>query len=398
MTAEASALRSPGRGVAVWCGWVLVVLAAVVPAFAWLGPKGLAAIMGLTGLLTLPAIRITDEDRPALIVLFGALIWAASTTTWSPFHPKHADDSTALKFAFELIFYWSAICAARLADPELKRAALRILAWGLALLGLVLVAEAATGGAVYLRLHQLYAPIPLDRAQVNVGQCTFVVAALLPLAALGAPPKLRWWLGLAMAAGVGAAALAFGFDAPVMALVLAPLVGLAAWCWPKGTPRAMAAAAAAMFLTMPVIVWLVRRSGDYEAIQDAIPLSWSQRMGYWSHAIDWFGDKPLRGWGLDASKMFAPAIVLHPHNGALQVWLELGLIGAVAAAAFWGVTLLRLSRPVRDPVMAASAACAAVYLLFGAINFGIWQEWWMGTGALIATLAALHQPSTSPHI
>jgi uncharacterized membrane protein len=74
--------------------------------------------------------------------------------------------------------------------------------------------------------------------------------------------------------------------------------------------------------------------------------------------------------------------------------MELGVVGAIAAASFWTVTLLRLARPWRDPVLAASAACAAVYLLFGFINFGIWQDWWVALGALIAVLAALNRPST----
>ena len=93
--------------------------------------------------------------------------------------------------------------------------------------------------------------------------------------------------------------------------------------------------------------------------------------------------------------MFAPGIKLHPHDGALQIWLELGAVGAVAAAVFWGVTLLRLSRPVRDAANAATAACAAVYLLFGALNFGLWQEWWLALGALIVALAAMIPPTGS---
>jgi hypothetical protein len=44
------------------------------------------------------------------------------------------------------------------------------------------------------------------------------------------------------------------------------------------------------------------------------------------------------------------------------------------------------------------AACAAVYLLFGAINFGVWQEWWLALGALVVAFGALLQPSTSPPI
>jgi hypothetical protein len=36
------------------------------------------------------------------------------------------------------------------------------------------------------------------------------------------------------------------------------------------------------------------------------------------------------------------------------------------------------------------AASSAVFLLFLAINFGVWQEYWLALGALVAVLAALH--------
>jgi O-antigen ligase len=153
----------------------------------------------------------------------------------------------------------------------------------------------------------------------------------------------------------------------------------------------MAIAAAALFLLTPAAVWAVRHFLDYEAIRAALPRTDSMRMGYWSHAIDWIAERPLRGWGLDASREFGPGIVLHPHNNPLQIWLELGAIGAVAAAAFWGVALSRLSRPDRDLGAAATAACATAYLLFG-VNFGVWQDWWLGLGALVAMLAVMNAP------
>ena len=38
---------------------------------------------------------------------------------------------------------------------------------------------------------------------------------------------------------------------------------------------------------------------------------------------------------------------------------------------------------------AATAACAVVYLLFG-VNFGVWQEWWLALGAVVAMLAVMN--------
>ena len=85
-----------------WCGWVLVGGAVLIPPMAWAAPNGFAALMALLGLLMLPAIRMADEDRPGLIVLFAALIWAAVSTAWSPFHPAKLGQTTALKLALQL--------------------------------------------------------------------------------------------------------------------------------------------------------------------------------------------------------------------------------------------------------------------------------------------------------
>lgn len=392
MTASAALDAAPGRDrLGLWCGWVLVGAAVLTPLLGWLGPLGFAPLAALIGLLGLPAIRMSDEDRPVAVVLLAALVWAAASTTWSPFTPKNAGSSTVLKLALELPLYWSAVCAARRADPAIARLALRILAWGMAALGLVLFAEALTGGAIYQRLHMLYdGPIRPDLAGKNLGQATFVIALLWPLAAVGGAragaPK---WLAAPMAIGTVVAALTFGSDAPAIAVLLASLVGLAVWRWPAAAPRIVGGIAAALCITMPALVWLVRRIGVYETLQQSVPLSWGMRMSYWSHAVDWIGDHPLRGWGLDASRMFAPGIQLHPHNGELQVWLELGALGALAAAAFWWLALRRLARPEADLASAAITASAGVYLLFGGLNFGIWQEWWLGLGALVAALGAM---------
>ena len=395
----AAAASGAGDRLGAWCGWVLVGVAAATPAFAWLAPKGFATLVALGGLLTLPAIRIGDEDRPSLIALFGALIWAAASTTWSPFTAKSFEQSTVAKLALELPLYWSLACGARRATPALQARAGQVLAWGFSAFAAILLAETLTGGQLYQSLRAVaYPSDPMrpDVAQAKLGHATFVMTALMPIAFVGAPARLRLWLGLLMAGGAAAAAIAFGSDAPVIALIVAPLVGLAAWRWPRATPRALAGTAAALFLLAPAVVWAVRRVFDYDAIAAAIPLSYAERMGYWSHAVDFIAQHPLRGWGLDASRTFTPAIQLHPHDGPLQVWLELGVIGAIGAAAFWGVTLVRMSRPAADPAMAALSACSAVYLLFGAINFSMWQDWWLALGVLIVAFGALLRPSTQP--
>jgi O-antigen ligase len=392
----APGLRSPGRGVAVWCGWVLIVAAVLIPLTGWLAPREFSVLVAGVGLFCLPALRIADEDRPAALILFAALIWAAVSTMWSPYHPSKPGNSTILKLAFELPLYWSAISAGRRADPVLRTRALQILAWGCALYGLALFTEALDGGVLYKAVHAHYDPMRDDIAEAKIGHSTFVLGMLWPLAAYGAGARFRWWLALVMAAGAGASAIAFGSDAPVLGLVLAPLVGVIVLRWSKGAPRVMALAVAAIFLLAPAGIWAIRHFGDYAAIQAAMPTSYALRMGYWSHAVDWIRLHPLRGCGLEASREFGPGIKLHPHNDALQVWMELGAIGAVAAASFWGVALSRLSRTYSNLLAATTAASASVYLLFAMFNFGVWQEWWLALGTMIPMLAAMNTPAAVP--
>jgi O-antigen ligase len=336
-------------------------------------------------------MRMTDEDRPLLIVLLGALIWGAASTIWSPSHPSRVDQHVIVQLALGLPLFWSAVCGARRADPRLNDLALKVLSWGLAIYGAILLIDTVTDGHFYQYLHERYlAPIRIDLAQTNVAHSSFVLAVLWPAVLVGQLRRFWQLAPLALAiAGTVLAAHAFRADAPVLALPISAAVMLVVWLWPSVGPRLFAAGAAAFSLMMPVVIWLVRATGDYNVIEHDVQLSWSARMSYWSHTIDWISQEPVRGWGLDASRAMGPAISLHPHNGALQVWLELGLVGAVGAAAFWGLSLVRLQRPAPDLAMSGIAGTTAAYLLFAWINYGLWQQWWVALGVLIPVLAAM---------
>jgi O-antigen ligase len=376
-----------------WCGWVLTVGLALTPLLAWLGPRGFAVYAGFLGLLTAPAIRIRDKDRPLAVVLLLGLAWAAASAAWSAYHPSKPSANTALELAVQLPLYWALVCAARRAEPRLKRRAGAVLAWGAAALGALLFAEVALDAAMYERLNfAFYKPVRHDLAEVAIGHTSSILALLWPVSlAAGIRARVTPWIVVPMLAGMLLAAHRFQMDAPVLSAALVAAVGLAIWRWPLWAPKALAAAAVVYVLTAPVVILAARATGRYVDIQQAIPPSWAARMVYWSHAVDWIGDHPLRGWGLEASRMFGPGIVLHPHDGALQIWLELGAAGAILAATFWWLALSRLSR--REPNLAViGVACSAsVYLLFGALSFGVWQGWWLGLGALVAAAAALLQ-------
>lgn len=385
--AQTQVLRTPRLSVAEWCGWVLVGTAVLTPLVAWLGPLGFAVLLGLAGLLCLPALKIGAREAPLAVVLLAAVAWAAFSTFWSVHRASELEDSVALKLLLQLPLYWAAWQGARRADPALRRLALRIFAWGLAAYGGLLLVEAFTGGAIYRGLRDLLGdPIRPDLGRKNVAQGSFALALLWPVAAAGgfragAPA----WLAAPMAAGTALLAHNFLSDAPVLSVGLAIAVGGLVWIWPRSAPKALGLAAAGAVLVMPLLILATHLLG----LGRRLPDSWEQRIGYWTYAMQRIAEHPWRGWGLDASRAFSPHIQLHPHNGALQVWLELGVLGAAAAALAWVFAFRRLARDERSLVAAATAGSAAIYLFFGVVSFGVWQEWWLALAALVAVIGAL---------
>jgi O-antigen ligase len=381
-----AAQTSPGR----WTAGVIAGLLVLTPLLGWAGSLGFAPAVALAGLLTALSVRIRTEDRALLLALFTALVWACASAFWSPWRPADLDEQTGLKLVFMLALYGCAVSAAR-AVPEAR---LPRLLSGLAtvagVLALLLLFEALTSAAGYKVLLGLIGQaVRPDYAIKNVAQGLYVLTLLAPPALAAVSGRTRWILGLVLGAGIIGPALVFGYDAPLLALACAILAAGLVLGLPSLGPRLLAGLSAGGFLLAPVLAKGAFALGLDERIAPLLSESWLQRLGYWGKAVDWIWARPLPGWGLDASRAFGPGIQLHPHNAPLQIWMELGLIGAVAAAIVWASIFSGLSRPVRTPAAAAATATAVAYLIFGAVSFGVWQEWWLALGALSALACIL---------
>ncbi|MCA3713549.1 MAG: O-antigen ligase family protein [Phenylobacterium sp.] len=381
-----AAQTSPGR----WTAGVIAGLLVLTPLLGWAGSLGFAPAVALAGLLTALSVRIRTEDRALLLALFTALVWACASAFWSPWRPADLDEQTGLKLVFMLALYGCAVSAAR-AVPEARLPRLLSgLATAAGVLALFLLFEALTSAAGYKVLLGLIGQaVRPDYAIKNVAQGLYVLTLLAPPALAAVSGRTRWILGLVLGAGIIGPALVFGYDAPLLALACAILAAGLVLGLPSLGPRLLAGLSAGGFLLAPVLAKGAFALGLDERIAPLLSESWLQRLGYWGKAVDWIWARPLPGWGLDASRAFGPGIQLHPHNAPLQIWMELGLIGAVAAAIVWASTFSGLSRPVRTPAAAAATATAVAYLIFGAVSFGVWQEWWLALGALSALACIL---------
>jgi O-antigen ligase len=136
------------------------------------------------------------------------------------------------------------------------------------------------------------------------------------------------------------------------------------------------------------------------AVDFFLDRSWSgsiwHRAEIWRFVSERIAERPFLGWGMNGSRAIpggqmtvdgrSELLPLHPHNLSLQIWLELGAIGALLLAALLLIIVGRIAR-VRDSAerFAAGATFSAVFAV-AHVSFGIWQGWWLATIWLAAAL------------
>jgi O-antigen ligase len=360
------------------------------------GSLGFAPLAALAGLVSVPALR---QARPPMLVILplAALVtWALFSLQWSratvdPHSLRGYADLgklTSVTLVLQLGLYAALVAAAQRLSSRGASLALTVLALALAALGLAVALDATQSGAAYAwisgRLGQVVRP---DIAGRNIANGDFVIALLFWCAAVRLN-QLRWQvLSLVMfACVVGSCLMLHEAHAAVAALAL----GLGAYCLVRMTRLfgvvILAVATTIYWMTAPLVVLTAVRGGLVMRLHAHVQPSWGQRLDIWSFSTAKIIERPWLGWGLDASRTFGDAISLHTHDAALQLWLELGAVGAVLAALFWIGVWSRIEVLARrDRTAAAAASATAVaYLTIGGLSFGVWQAWWLGLGAMAA--------------
>ena len=153
---------------------------------------------------------------------------------------------------------------------------------------------------------------------------------------------------------------------------------------------------------------------DAQTIGKNLPeLSYSiyPRLVIWQFASNLAMEKPITGHGIRTSRVLSKnpnqvpflyrdngklltgntkEIPLHPHNGLIQIWLELGAVGALLVLTIVLCTLQNIKRS-KAPKIFKSLAFAAFMstLCLISVSYGLWQSWWMGALWLQAALIVL---------
>ncbi len=138
-----------------------------------------------------------------------------------------------------------------------------------------------------------------------------------------------------------------------------------------------------------------------------VPNSAINRLIIWQFASKRILEKPITGWGMNTARQIPGGndkytlrvknsageeftlfrefyVPLHTHNQALQIWLELGAIGAFLIAGFGWLFIRKLGKETTDPAL---FGVIISLLAFSLLSFGAWQSWWIATQFLCITLA-----------
>jgi O-antigen ligase len=157
----------------------------------------------------------------------------------------------------------------------------------------------------------------------------------------------------------------------------------------------------ALILSAPLLALGPLSPQWWQSVAERLELSAVHRLYIWRFVTERVWERPLFGWGFAASARIPGAdtptpiglrsLSLHPHNATLQIWLELGAVGAALSALLIAAIVLTLARSDVDRFTLATATAAlATSFTVANLSFSIWQSWWLGSLVLMTVwIAAL---------
>jgi O-antigen ligase len=285
------------------------------------------------------------------------------------------------------------------------RSASRSLAAAVAVACLMVLYDLATGMQLHRSLGLPSAPAELNRAVLTI----IVISA----------PTL-WWLArgrhapswlVASLAGLVAVTVFFSKSgAATVGLLAAAVAFTLARIFPRFATGAVLIAAGAFVAAAPImgeILYKVFPPSLHEVLAGTSP---EARIQIWRSFGAALREQPWSGLGFGVSSEVAQADVAHnlpsdyrpmlaaghPHNAALQIWVETGAVGATAA--FLVIALLmrsmaRLHPRDRAPRLALFTGAGLV----AGVGHGAWQGWWIAAiGAAVTLFRTMDQEAVPP--
>ncbi len=291
-------------------------------------------------------------------------------------------------------------------DPAFALKFRRFFPYPVIVMGLFCIAELYFDAPVFRQIHGLSGSEKIfHAAQVNRSIVVFVLMSLIAFFCVMEEGGERRKNVLSGILGL-IAALVFYRTSSQSAQLAFLLGGLFYFAFPyahknarKTAWRILTSLIMACIFLAPWIAEILFRYVAFHADQWAFLKSGyaGQRFEIWDFIARRALEKPWLGFGVEATRemtfdtrqiYYPGATILHPHNFALQIWIEFGLLGAFIAAAFFG-DLLHFMRRLDPNKARMTLPLLIASLSVATTGYGLWQGWWLGVFCLLFGYAAL---------
>lgn len=380
---------------------------ALAPLVAIFAPKGMVivgSLMALSALISLANVPRRHIGGPWLTVSAVAIFlgWTLIASAWSPTPDVVVDRWPGVAAVGVLglaLLIWS-----QQADRALARRCGIALVGGVVAAILVLMADGWTHGAPRRAIIDdpaYYGLASLNRAATVMAILVWPAALFVTRLRMRPPMVLGFAIIVLFAGTLGqlesdSARAAFG--ASVIALLFVLMLG-------RVGCRILGAVFATLTLIAPILPFTVLAPQTVMGMVADLPSTVIHRLYIWRFCAERIAEKPLFGWGFEASRTLpggkttvtdlAPSLPsdifgamellpLHPHNGPLQIWLELGMPGALAVAALIWALYAGCARLARQSARITTAAAITAALAPVSFSYGLWQAWWLAALCIAA--------------
>ena len=382
-------------------GLLIMLLALTLAVAGVYAFRSLAIIPGILGLAFFLAYRPVFGTWPpfhkhSLMIVLGILALGGLSSLWS-YDPSVSLERTG-KMALAMIPALFLVSVAAALPPAAVQRFLWMIPASIAVLLGFLLVDLASDFSLWRAIKSIPAEQRIRTSDLN-RPVVMVALFLFPAAfyvwrVVRAPSKrgalIVFFTGLLLTvfALSDSEASVFAFGAGLLALFLFPYRLRVAWY------GAAVLFALCVFSAPWAVQWAFENHA--ETVHESAFLG--QGGGHGAHRLEIYNfvgkrilKSPFYGYGIEGfrSKTFetdgiyyergrSESVIHHPHNFALQAWIEFGLIGAVLAVAFACYLLRRiyaLGHGLHQRFMMASFVA---FFAIAAVTFNVWHGWWIG--------------------
>lgn len=178
------------------------------------------------------------------------------------------------------------------------------------------------------------------------------------------------------------------YQAGLVGLMVAGIAAGLSYRFSYFIPLASAYLSAFLCLTLPLIFSYIIPLMDLKALWLTKNMSsLAHRFYIWDFLLKFIGEKPLFGWGAEAArgfptgglKVFDGTDILpsHPHDHIMQVWLELGGVGALILAVLHFMLFRAIAQLESRRATAWAMLFSITSFVILSLSHSIWHKWWM---------------------